>query len=197
MILKRGYRLCLVTLAALGLAALCVVFVLRRNAALQPRDIQPGRIESLRQMSSMCTLQMREEMTMRDSIDGKWIVARVKVDGTVEFDLSKLYTERRGDTLTIWLPHEQVLVREDAGPGAYEVLDAWDSKRTLLPRTLSAGEENRLKMRWRGDIERRVRAEGLVDRARDNALQTVGGVASAWAGQYGLPPVVLVRGEWE
>lgn len=187
----------MMVLLGCALAVLVWVFVMRRNAATRPGTIGPARIEALRGLSELCALQLDEDMLMHDSINGKHIVARVRVVGTVGFDLSQMQAEVSGDTLRLLLPQEAVTVREEASGDAYEVLDAWDARRPLLPRTLTADEENTLKQRWGQAVTQRLQQQGTVARARANAVGTVRRVASAIPSPSGTPLVVEVGGQWE
>lgn len=183
--------------AGVAVAVLAVVFVARRSAASSSFKVDPASIAALRQMTSLCSLELHDDMMLRDSINGKWIVARERIKGRVSFNLENMRVEHAGDTLVLWLPEETIEVREDASPGGYEVLDAWDSRRKVLPRTLTSAEENELKRRWSGEIEERLRSRGYVARARRNAAATLRAVTSTWPAVADSSLTVCVRGDWE
>lgn len=160
-------------------------------------DIAAARVSSLRSMSSLCTLTLREELMMRDSVRGQWIVARVKVEGRILFDLDSMKYDRQGDTLTIRLPFETMEIRENAGPDAYEVLDSWDAESMLMPRTLTTAEENVIKQRWARQVRGRLYKRGLHERARRNAVETVERLVSTWPEVADGTLKVRVKGRWE
>ncbi|MDE6680154.1 MAG: hypothetical protein K2J92_02240 [Muribaculaceae bacterium] len=160
-------------------------------------DIAASRVSSLRSMSSLCTLTLREELMMRDSVRGQWIVARVKVEGRILFDLDSMKYDRQGDTLTIRLPFETMEIRENAGPDAYEVLDSWDAESMLMPRTLTTAEENVIKQRWARQVRGRLYKRGLHERARRNAVETVERLVSTWPEVADGTLKVRVKGRWE
>lgn len=160
-------------------------------------DIAAARVSSLRSMSSLCTLTLREELMMRDSVRGQWIVARVKVEGRILFDLDSMKYNRQGDTLTVRLPFEKMEIRENAGPDAYEVLDSWDAESLLMPRTLTASEENMMKQRWARQVKDRLYKRGLHERARRNAVETIERLVSTWPEVADGTLTVYVKGEWD
>lgn len=134
---------------------------------------------------------------MRDSVRGQWIVARVKVEGRILFDLDSMKYDRQGDTLTIRLPFETMEIRENAGPDAYEVLDSWDAESMLMPRTLTTAEENVIKQRWARQVRGRLYKRGLHERARRNAVETVERLVSTWPEVADGTLKVRVKGRWE
>ena len=160
-------------------------------------DIAAARISSLRSMSSLCTLALREELMMRDSVNGQWIVARVKVEGRILFDLDNMKFDRNGDTVTVRLPFEKMEIRENAGPDAYEVLDSWDAESLLMPRTLTAAEENMVKQRWARQVRDRLYKRGLHERARRNAVETIERLVGTWPEVADGTMTVYVKGEWD
>lgn len=134
---------------------------------------RPAKVKAISNMVELCTADIHEEIPIKDSINGKWLVARQVVEGRVRFDIENLKTEERGDTLLVYLPRERVDILENAGPEAYQVLDTWDGKSMLFPRTLTAAEENAVKKRWQNRIRKKIYARGYVARARREALATL------------------------
>lgn len=94
-----------------------------------------SRIKSIRNMVELCTADIHEEMAIKDSVNGKWIVARQTIEGHIRFDLDSMKIEERGDTTIVFLPPERVDILESTTPGSYDVLDSWDGSRTFFPRT--------------------------------------------------------------
>ena len=58
-----------------------------------------------------------DEVALKDSINGKWLFARCRLNGRVGFDLEKLEFREKGDTLVVVLPPETVEIRESVSPG--------------------------------------------------------------------------------
>ena len=120
-------------------------------------------------MAELATLDFHEEVAVKDNADGKWIVARMTVDGSVKYDMENVSLENHGDTLTLHLPAEKFEILESTSPGAYIVIDTWDAERPVFGRKLSTAEENAIKQRARKRLEATLRKRGYVQRARDNA----------------------------
>lgn len=152
-----------------------------------------ARIKSIKQMVDLCTVDINEEVPIKDSINGKWIVARQNVSGRIRFNLDSLKIEERGDTTIVYLPPEKVEVLENASPGAYEILDSWDGRRPIFGRVLTTAEENRLKARWQNRIVRRIYNRGYVRQARSNAVNILTPLFGELQGPFGKQgPVVII-----
>ena len=145
-----------------------------------------ARIEGIRQMVSLCTLEIEDEVALRDSIHGKWLLAKARLSGEVRFDLEQLQWDTRGDTLVVRRPRETVVVRESVSPGAYEVIDTWDNTLLGLGK-LTTAEENALKRRLTSRYRAEIYRRGYVERARESALQTLRQLTSALPGS----PVIV------
>lgn len=150
----------------------------------------PAHIKSVKNMVELCTTDIHEELPIKDSINGKWIVARQVISGRIRFDIENLRIESRGDTSVIYLPEERVDILENAGPDAYQVLDTWDGNSTFFPRTLTASEENVLKTRWQRQIRSNIYARGYVARARRQAVDALTSLLRAMHGPD--TPIIVV-----
>ncbi len=151
-------------------------------------NMQTGqaRIDGIRQMVSLCTLEIEDDIALRDSIHGKWLLAKVRLSGQVRFDLEQLDCTMHGDTLVVRLPKETVVVREATSPGAYEIIDTWDNTLLGLGK-LTTAEENTLKRRMTARYREEIYRRGYVARARSTAVATLRQLTSA------LPtPTVIV-----
>lgn len=154
---------------------------------------QDARIKSIKQMVDLCTTDLHEEIAVKDSVNGKWIVARQTIEGRVRFNLDSLQIEQRGDTTLFYLPPERVEVLESAAPSSYRILDTWDASRRILSRTLTANEENVIKTRAQKNAVKRIYDRGYVKRARANAVQTLTPLFQALSGPAGKQgPVIIV-----
>ncbi len=170
----------LITVAAIAVAG---IWVYRKFQETSQVGMQTGqaRIDGIRRMVSLCTLEIEDEIALRDSIHGKWLLAKVRLSGEVRFDLEQLEWETRGDTLAVRLPRETVVVREAVSPGAYEIIDTWDDTLFGLGK-LTTAEENTLKRRLAARYREEIYRRGYVARARSTALTTLRQLTSALPG---------------
>lgn len=160
------------------------------NADYKTRE---ARIKSISRMVELCTTDIHEEIAVKDSVNGKWIVARQTVEGRIRFNLDSLKIEDHGDTTFVYLPPERVDILEGAEPGDYEVLDSWDGNNTLFAKTLTADEENRIKKRWEGKVRQRIYDRGYVRQARKNAVASLTPLFRGLQGPAGKQtPVVIL-----
>lgn len=154
-----------------------------------------SRLQQIREMVDLTTLEFHEEIPVKDQIDGKWLVARMSVDGSVKFDLDSVRFEERGDTTFVFLPKERIDIYESTEPNSYVVIDSWDANRPVFGRKLSATEENTIKTRARDRIEAHIRGRGYIERARRNAVETLTPLFNRMTGPYDRqgPVVVAIR----
>lgn len=181
-------RTIIIALAVIALGY--IIWIVSRPGAEQHYKTDPAHVKAVKNMVELCTTEIREEIPIKDSINGKWIVARQVVNGKIRFDINKLRMESRGDTTVIYLPEERVDILEDASPEAYKVLDTWDGRSTFFPRTLTAAEENTLKTRWQSRIRKKIYARGYVVRARREAMATLTSLLKAMHGPD--TPVIVI-----
>ncbi|MBD5356939.1 MAG: hypothetical protein HDR88_08060 [Bacteroides sp.] len=160
-------------IAAALVAVGCIVWWCTRTPENVSYKTQSAKVKAISNMVELCTTDIHEEIPIKDSINGKWIVARQVVEGRIRFDIERLKTETQGDTLIVYLPRERVDILENASPNAYQVLDTWDGKSMMFPRTLTAAEENAVKKRWQNRIRKKLYARGYVKRARHEAVNTL------------------------
>lgn len=179
----------IVVIAALGAG---VAYWLKPKQDDRDYDTQAARVKTISSMVELCTADIHDEMPIKDSINGKWIVARQVLEGRIRFDLDALRIEERGDTTVVYLPPERVDVLENAGPDAYEVLDAWDGRNMIFSRTLTAAEENALKKRWQRQLVGKIYDKGYVRQARANAVKTLAPLLSAMRGSTSGQGAVIV-----
>lgn len=158
-------------LAAVALVAVgAVVWYGNRNGSTA--SVKETRMKEIREMVNLCTLEIMDEVALKDSINGKWLFARCRLNGRVGFDLEKLEFREKGDTLVVVLPPETVEIRESVSPGSYEVIDTWDDSLLGLGK-LSTAEENALRRRQAARYRTMVYSRGYVSRARANAVATL------------------------
>lgn len=177
------------------LVAVAVIAVVKLTAPSESSGYktQEARIKNISRMVELCTADIHEELAVKDSINGMWIVARQTIEGRIRFDLDGFHTENRGDTIIVYLPKERVDIFEGDSPGAYEVFDSWDGRNLIFPRTLTASEENRLKTRWQKRARERIYQRGYVKAARENAVKSLTPIFNAMRGPEGTAaPVIII-----
>lgn len=165
----RWIRNILTALVLLATGAYIYWFVTRPVEDPAEYATTPAHLKSLNEMAQLATLDFHEEIAVKDKQAGKWIVARMTVEGSVRYDLDSLRLEQRGDSLLLIMPKERFDILESTDPGSYEVLDSWDAERAMFGRKMTAAEENALKQRARNRLETTLRNRGYVKRARENA----------------------------
>lgn len=186
------YVFLLVALVFIGI----LVYKICQPAEPRRYTTDTARVKSIKEMVNLCSLDFYEEVPFKDSINDKWIVAAEKIQGSVKFDLEKLRIEERGDTTFVFLPPEKIEIYESTEPGAYRIIDNWDSRRPVFGRTLTDKEENILKQRLRKRLEKQVYARGYVKRAHDNAIATLTPLFNSMHGPFGRQsPVIIMQND--
>lgn len=181
-----------IIILAVAATAGLIIWLTLPSRPIDGYKTRDSRIKSISRMVELCTSDIHEEIAIKDSINGKWIVARQTIDAHIRFDLDSLKIEERGDTTLIYLPPERVDILENDSPGAYTVLDSWDGRHTFFPRTLTAGEENIIKTRWQDKTRKRIYDRGYVRQARKNAVNTLYPLFSRMKGPFGKQGPVIV-----
>lgn len=155
------------------------------TAPMTKRTITEARVKQIREMVRLQSLEIYEETSMRDTVNGKGIFATVRLTGTVSYDLEKLRIDSIGrDSIRITLPPEKVELLESTEPGSYRVVDVWDVRHPLLPASLSASEENTAKTRLVARKQRLAYDRGYVREARAGARETLHKLFSTFPGLY-------------
>ena len=135
-------------------------------------EFDEARLDEVREMVKLCSMKICDEVAIKDSINGKWIFAKAKVNSYIRFDIEQLDYEVRNDTIFMKLPPEEVEIYESTEPGAYQVFDTWDNS-LLSRRKMTATEENILKRRMADRYRSAIYQKGYVKRARGSAITTL------------------------
>ncbi|MBO4966032.1 MAG: DUF4230 domain-containing protein [Muribaculaceae bacterium] len=131
-----------------------------------------AKIADVKSCVELVSVDFYADVIINDTIGTKHLVARQLQTGSVSFDVEKLQTEERGDTLIVILPKERVIVRESTDKDAYQVIDTWNDQ-LFGSNNLTASEENIIKERVRAEGERRLRERGTIERARREAAENL------------------------
>lgn len=167
--LKRYIALLLTLIVILAVAA---IILWRNSQASTNMSISETKLSEIKDMVKLCSLEVRDDIAIRDSINGKWIFAKNTVNGYVRFDLEKLDYQTRNDSIVIFLPPEEIEVYESSRDNSYEVIDTWNQSLLDL-RNLTAAEETAIKKRVADRYKASFYEKGYVSRARSSAVATL------------------------
>ena len=99
--------------------------------------VSETKLSEIKEMVKLCSLEVRDDVAIKDSINGKWIFAKNTINGYIRFDLEKLDYQLRNDSVFIFLPPEEIEVYESSSPNSYEVIDTWDNTLFVLRKMTS------------------------------------------------------------
>ncbi len=167
--LKRYIALLLTLIVILAAGA---IILWRSSQASTNMSISETKLSEIKDMVKLCSLEVRDDIAIRDSINGKWIFAKNTVNGYVRFDLEKLDYQTRNDSIVIFLPPEEIEVYESSRDNSYEVIDTWNQSLLDL-RNLTAAEETAIKKRVADRYKASFYEKGYVSRARSSAVATL------------------------
>lgn len=159
----------------LVLSVIILWFILRLiQDYKRQKEILPAKIEEIKSVVKLSSLGVTAEEIFKDTINGKGIVARVKANVYISFDVENMPSEMHGDTLFLQLPLEIVEVFESSNNG-YEVYDVWNTQfpDELIEVALTTYEENLLKQTYKQRIIERMYEKGYVKKARENAMESL------------------------
>lgn len=133
-----------------------------------------AKVDEIRQAVQLSTLDITTEEIVKDSINNKGVVLRIKANVFIRFDFENIPMLEKGDTLYIQLPRESIDIYESSRDG-YQVLDVWllSLPNEPVPVPLSSAEENTVKQKARKHIENQMYEKGYVKRARENAVHSL------------------------
>lgn len=190
MVRKIYVALIIAALAASVFLAVRAVRKWRESPEPDRVTVSPARVSEIRSIVELSTVDIYEELPLKGRIGSRHLVAQVAIEGSVSFDLDKLRVEEHGDTITVTLPPEKVVMRESTRPGSYRVIDVWNDD--MFGRSyFTVAEENALKRRFMESAVRGVYRKGYVADARRRAARDVARLLSASTGR----PVRVITGE--
>ncbi len=134
--------------------------------------VSETKLSEIKEMVKLCSLEVRDDVAIKDSINGKWIFAKNTINGYIRFDLEKLDYQLRNDSVFIFLPPEEIEVYESSSPNSYEVIDTWDNTLFGL-RKMTSEEETAIKKRMADSYKASFYEKGYVRRARESAVNTL------------------------
>ena len=134
--------------------------------------VSETKLSEIKEMVKLCSLEVRDDVAIKDSINGKWIFAKNTINGYIRFDLEKIDYQLRNDSVFIFLPPEEIEVYESSSPNSYEVIDTWDNTLFGL-RKMTSDEETAIKERMADRYKASFYEKGYVRRARESAVNTL------------------------
>lgn len=148
------------------------LYLWRSSAGSTNMAISETKLAEIKDMMKLCSMEVRDDVAIKDSINGKWIFAKTTVNGYIRFDLEKLDYEVRDDSVIILLPPEEIEIYESSANNAYEVIDTWNAS-LLDMRRMTADEETAIKKRMAKKYKASFYDKGYVRRARASAVETL------------------------
>ena len=148
------------------------LFLWRSSTESTNMAISETKLSEIKDMLKLCTMEVRDDVAIKDSINGKWIFAKATVNGYIRFDLEKLDYQVKNDSVFIILPPEEIEIYESSANNSYEVIDTWNASMLDL-RRMTAAEETAIKKRMARKYKASFYDKGYVKRARASAVETL------------------------
>ena len=148
------------------------LFLWRSSTESTNMAISETKLSEIKDMLKLCTMEVRDDVAIKDSINGKWIFAKATVNGYIRFDLEKLDYQVKNDSVVIILPPEEIEIYESRANNSYEVIDTWNASMLDL-RRMTAAEETAIKKRMARKYKASFYDKGYVKRARASAVETL------------------------
>ena len=148
------------------------LFLWRSSTESTNMAISETKLSEIKDMLKLCTMEVRDDVAIKDSINGKWIFAKATVNGYFRFDLEKLDYQVKNDSVVIILPPEEIEIYESSANNSYEVIDTWNASMLDL-RRMTAAEETAIKKRMARKYKASFYDKGYVKRARASAVETL------------------------
>lgn len=170
-----------ISVIAIAVAAFIAIvagtIVLFRSCTKEPEpadgiSVNAVRVAEIKSMVRLCALEIYQEVPVKASIGRRHLVASQTIEGQITFDVEHLRIDSRGDTLFVFLPPEQITLRESTRPGAYKVIDTW-SDAFLGNGHFTADEENAVKRRVLQQMKKEMYTKGYVREARRTAIASL------------------------
>lgn len=152
-------------------------------------------IAELQSMARLCSMDIIEDVPIKGQIGTKHIFAKTTLNGTISFDLEGVNPEWRGDSVLLTLPKEIVEVYESTEPGAYQVIDTWNTGLFGSAR-FSTAEENLVKGKVKENFRNSLYRRGDVKRARAEAVENLTSMLTALTGKRVIVTDTMPEGSW-
>lgn len=162
-----------IIIAVIAVVAICAYYLLRTPK--NDIEVDKGRINDVKTMVQLCTIDLYNEVPVLDTINNKVIFAVQKQRGSVSFDLEKLEVDAEGDTVRVTLPPEIIEINEATSDNSWQVIDTKNIGflGSLRSSKLTNEEENQVKAKVKQNSEKRLYQNGTISRARAEAAENL------------------------
>ncbi|MDE6338439.1 MAG: DUF4230 domain-containing protein [Muribaculaceae bacterium] len=144
--------------------------------------MQDARITDVSPMLRLCSVEIYDDVPVKESIGNRHLFARVALKGSISFDLDSVSMTENGDTLSFALPHEIVEVYESTDADSYQVIDVWCDS-FFGSSNFTTAEENAIKSKVRDNYRKNIYQKGYVSRARKEAVANLTSLLSGLTGK--------------
>lgn len=160
-------------IAVIAVAAALLYF--RLGDSKTSIEVSKGQVRDIKTMVQLCSIDLYNEVPVRDTINNKVIFAIQKQRGSISFDMENLTVDADGDTVKILLPPEIIEINEATEDNSWQVIDTKNIGFLggLKSSRLSDDEENRVKARIKAKSKRLLYQNGTVKRARAEASKNL------------------------
>lgn len=148
--------------------------------------IHQATVKDVQSMARLQSMEIYDEVPVKGSIGKRHLVGRLRLRGSVGFDIERLTADLTADTVRVTLPAEIIDVYESTDDGSYTVIDTWNEN-LFGKSNFTAQEENSIKAKVKGNWIKRQYANGTVKRARSEAAQNLQTMLSLTLGK----PVIV------
>lgn len=162
------------TIAAVCIVAVAAWLIVKYTSAPEADRVRmhEASVSDVRAMARLCSVDIYEEIPVKGHIGKRHLFARMRITGSISFDLDNLEMTERGDTLSVRLPREIVEIREATDPNSYQVIDTWHEG-LLGSSYFTTAEENEMKGRVLAGYRDALYSKGHVARARREAAHNL------------------------
>lgn len=160
----------LIILAILAAAGVAVYFYL--HTTNKTIEVSSGKINAIETMAELCTIELYNEIPVKDTVNNKVLFGIQKQRGKVSFDLEKIQVDSTGDTIRVILPPEIVEVNEATEDNSWQVIDS-KGLALFTSNKLTAEEENLIKSKIRRNSINALYKNGTIERARAEGVKNL------------------------
>ncbi|MDE6338862.1 MAG: hypothetical protein K2K97_03625, partial [Muribaculaceae bacterium] len=86
-------------------------------------SVGAGKIADVKTMAQLCTIEIFNEVPVKDTINNKMLFGIQKQQGSISFDMEKMEINADGDTVKITLSPEIVEINEATADNSWQVID--------------------------------------------------------------------------
>lgn len=156
--------------AVIALLIIIAVVYFVKHETTKSYEVSAGRVHNIENIVQLCTVDLYNEIPVRDTVNNKEIFAIQKQRGSVSFDMEKLNVNSDGDTVKIMLPAEIVDLYEATDDNSWQVVDT-KGLDLFTSNKLTAEEDNIVKRRIKERSKKLLYTNGTIERARAEGVK--------------------------